>query len=77
MPDKNESPTNSPRTREKLVGLLNKDLAREFQATIAYVNYLQVLKDAAYMNIAAELEKHAGEELSHAIILSNQTDYLG
>jgi len=64
-------------TREKLVGLLNEDLAREFQAIIAYVNYSQVLKGAAYMNIAAELEKHAAEELSHAIILSNQIDYLG
>jgi len=29
------------------------------------------------MNIAAELEKHAGEELAHALILSNQIDYLG
>jgi bacterioferritin len=64
-------------TREKLVDLLNEDLAREFQAIIAYVNYSQVLKGAAYMNIAAELEKHAAEELSHAIILSNQIDYLG
>ncbi len=68
---------NTSITREKLVELLNEDLAREFQAVIAYVNYSQVLKGAAYMNIAAELEKHAGEELSHALILSNQIDYLG
>lgn len=77
MPSKNANTTNSPLTREKLVDLLNVDLAREFQAIIAYVNYSQVLKGAAYMNIAAELEKHACEELSHAIILSNQIDYLG
>ena len=64
-------------TREKLIDLLNEDLAREFQAIIAYVNYSQVLKGAAYMNIAAELEKHAAEELNHALILSNQIDYLG
>jgi bacterioferritin len=64
-------------TRKKLIDLLNEDLAREFQAIIAYVNYSQVLKGAAYMNIAAELEVHAGEELAHAIILSNQIDYLG
>src|SRR6202453_3130244 len=64
-------------TREQLVALLNEDLAREYQAIIAYVNYSQVLKGAAYMNIAAELEVHAGEELAHAIILSNQIDYLG
>jgi bacterioferritin len=29
------------------------------------------------MNIADELEKHAGEELAHALIISNQIDYLG
>jgi bacterioferritin len=29
------------------------------------------------MNIAAELEIHAGEELAHAITIANQIDYLG
>ena len=29
------------------------------------------------MNIAAELEKHAGEELQHALIIAKQIDYLG
>jgi bacterioferritin len=29
------------------------------------------------MNIAAELEVHATEELQHALVLSNQIDYLG
>ena len=77
MTTKKLSQPPAPITREKLVDLLNEDLAREFQAIIAYVNYSQVLKGAAYMNIAAELEKHAAEELSHAIILSNQIDYLG
>jgi bacterioferritin len=64
-------------TREVLVDLLNDDLAREYQAIISYVVYSQVLKGAAFMNIAAELEKHAAEELSHAIILAGQIDYLG
>jgi bacterioferritin len=64
-------------TREKLIELLNEDLAREYQAIIAYVVYSQVLKGAAYMNIADELAVHATEELQHAIILSNQIDYLG
>ena len=62
--------------RERLIELLNEDLSREYQAIIAYVNYYQVLKGAAYMNIAAELEKHAAEELSHALIISGQIDYL-
>ena len=64
-------------TREQLIAALNEDLAREYQAIIAYVNYSQVLKGAAYMNIAAELEMHAKEELQHAIIIANQVDYLG
>lgn len=64
-------------TRKQLIDLLNEDLSREFQAIIAYVNYSQVLKGAAYMNIAAELAVHAGEELQHALIIANQIDYLG
>ena len=64
-------------TRQKLVELLNEDLEREYQAIIAYVVYSQVLKGAEYMNIADELEVHAGQELQHAITLANQIDYLG
>jgi len=63
-------------TREQLIELLNEDLAREYQAIIAYVNYSQVLDGAAYMNIAAELVVHAHEELEHALIISDQIDYL-
>jgi bacterioferritin len=64
-------------TRQQLIDKLNEDLAREYQAIIAYVVYSQVLKGAEYMAIAAELEKHAGEELQHALIIAKQIDYLG
>lgn len=64
-------------TRERLVELLNEDLAREYQAIISYVVYSQVLKGAEYMAIAAELEKHAGEELQHALTIAKQIDYFG
>lgn len=64
-------------SREELVRLLNEDLSREYQAIIAYVVYSQVIKGAAFMNIAAELEKHAGQELEHALIIAKQIDYLG
>lgn len=64
-------------TREELVNLLNEDLEREYQAIIAYVVYSQVLKGAEYMNIADELAVHAAEELKHALVISNQIDYLG
>ena len=64
-------------SREELIALLNEDLAGEYQAIISYVIYSQVLKGAQYMNIAAELEKHAAEELAHALIIAGQIDYLG
>lgn len=63
--------------RGQLVDLLNEDLQREFQAVIAYVNYSQTLKGAAYMNIAGELKVHASEELAHALKLSYWIDNLG
>lgn len=75
MADKNA--TDAPITRAQLIELLNEDLAREYQAIIAYVVYSQVLKGAEYMNIAEELQTHASEELEHALTISNQIDYLG
>ncbi len=64
-------------TREEMVHLLNADLAREYQAIIAYVVYSQTLKGAPYTDIAGELEAHAAEELSHALKIARQIDYLG
>lgn len=64
-------------TRERLIDLLNEDLAGEYQAIIAYVVYSQVLKGAPYMDIAKELQLHASEELAHAIKIAKQIDYLG
>ena len=64
-------------TRQELAKKLNEDLAREYQAIIAYVVYSQALKGAEYMSVAKELEIHAGEELQHAIAIARQIDYLG
>jgi bacterioferritin len=64
-------------SREQLIDCLNEDLGREYQAIIAYVVYSQVIKGAAFMNIAGELEKHAQEELNHALVIAKQIDYLG
>ena len=83
MPTKSTSPAGDPPrqseriSRARLIELLNEDLAREYQAIIAYVVYSQVIKGAKYMSIAAELEGHAGEELAHAITIAKQIDYLG
>ena len=62
-------------SREEMVRLLNEDLAREYQAIIAYIVYSQTIKGAEYLHIAQELEKHAGEELDHAIQIAKQIDY--
>jgi bacterioferritin len=64
-------------SREDLVKALNEDLSREYQAIIAYVVYSQSIKGAQYMNIAEELEKHAKEELAHALTVAKHIDYLG
>jgi len=80
MPTETKNDTKSDTgkmTREKFIDALNQDLSREYQAIIAYVNYSQVLKGAAYMNIAAELEIHAKEELDHALQVAKLIDYLG
>ena len=64
-------------TRKDLIAKLNEDLAREYQAIIAYVVYSQVLKGAEYMAIAGELETHAQQELQHALTIAKHIDYLG
>src|SRR5208282_1936715 len=64
-------------SRDRLAELLNEDLSREYQAIIGYVVYSQVLKGAAYMNIADQLQIHAKQELDHALIISRLIDYLG
>ena len=77
MVDKKSDNVADTITRDRLAGLLNEDLAREYQAIIAYVVYSQVLKGPEFMHIADQLEIHAQQELSHALIISRQIDYLG
>lgn len=64
-------------SRTQMAHLLNDDLAREYQAIIAYTVYSQAIKGAEYMDIAQELEQHAAEELDHALKIAKQIDYLG
>jgi bacterioferritin len=66
----------APLSRKHLVRLLNEDLSREYQAIIAYIVYSQIIKGAKFQHIATELEKHAKEELGHAILIAKQIDYL-
>jgi bacterioferritin len=69
--------TEQASSRDQLADLLNEDLSREYQAIISYVVYSQVLKGAEFMSIAEQLERHAHQELSHALIISRQIEYLG
>src|SRR6187431_3442711 len=62
-------------TRDEMIRLLNEDLAREYQAVIAYVVYSQTMKGAKFQHIAGELKKHASEELDHALKITKQIDY--
>ena len=78
MATKESNPQESANvSRQQLIALLNEDLAREYQAVIAYVRYSQVLNGAEYLNMAEELQIHAGEELQHALTIAKQIDYLG
>jgi bacterioferritin len=77
MPDAKTNGTETDISRDRLAELLNEDLSREYQAIIAYVVYSQVLSGAQYMDIAAQLEIHAKQELDHALTISRQIDYLG
>ncbi|HZQ17660.1 MAG TPA: ferritin-like domain-containing protein [Terriglobales bacterium] len=77
MPDPKPATHEIEISRDRLAELLNEDLAREYQAIISYVVYSQVLSGAEYMDIAAQLELHAKQELDHALTLSRQIDYLG
>jgi bacterioferritin len=69
------SKKSAPIGRKEMVKLLNQDLAKEYQAIIAYIVYSQTMKGAKFLHIAQELEKHAGEELSHALQIAKQIDY--
>ena len=64
-------------TIEKLIDLLNMDLELEYSAAIQYINHAAVMTGAAYGDIIKELKIHANEEVQHAMILSDQIDYLG
>lgn len=64
-------------SKEKLIELLNMDLTREYAAAIPYIQHAAVMTCAQFGDIIKELRVHANEEISHAIILADQIDFLG
>jgi len=64
-------------TKEELIALLNKDLAKEYAAAIQYIQHVAMIKGAAYGSIKKELAVHANEEIQHAFTLADQITFLG
>lgn len=64
-------------TRKKLIAELNKDLEWEYAAAIQYVQHAAVISGAEYDSIQKELIIHSQEEMQHAVMLSDQIDFLG
>jgi len=63
--------------KEKLIDLLNMDLALEYSAAIQYIQHAAVMTGAQFGDIIKEIKIHANEEIGHAIILADQIDFLG
>ena len=64
-------------TTEKLIELLNHDLKLEYSAGIQYIQHAAVMTGAQYESIQKELIIHSQEEMAHALMLSEQIDFLG
>jgi bacterioferritin len=64
-------------TRKKLLAELNKDLEWEYAAAIQYLQHQAVINGAKYDSIKKELLIHSQEEMQHAVMLSDQIDFLG
>lgn len=63
-------------TKEVYLSALVDDLKREFSACIQYVEHAAKV-DGVYWVTREELNKHAEEELAHAMKLSDRIVYLG
>lgn len=62
--------------RKTLIEELNKDLEWEYAAAIQYVQHASVISGAQYDSIQKELLIHSQEEMQHAVMLSEQIDFL-
>ncbi len=64
-------------TMKKMLTELNKDLEWEYSAAVQYVQHAATINGAEYDSIQKELLLHAQEELQHAVMLSEQINFLG
>lgn len=64
-------------TMKKLLSELNKDLEWEYSAAIQYTQHASTINGAEYDSIQKELLIHAQQEMAHAVMISDQIDFLG
>lgn len=64
-------------SRETLLAELNKDLEWEYAAAIQYVQHAATISGAKFDSIQKELLIHAQQEMQHAVMLSEQINFLG
>ena len=64
-------------SKEALIAELNKDLEWEYAAAVQYVQHAATLTGAQYEGIKKELTIPSQEEMLHAVMLSEQIDFLG
>ncbi|GAA5194220.1 ferritin-like domain-containing protein [Rugosimonospora acidiphila] len=63
--------------KEEFVELLNQDLSTEYQSIVQYTQHIATIKGAQYQALIEELRQHVSQELTHAMTLANQVDFLG
>jgi bacterioferritin len=63
--------------KDKLVTLLNEDLATEYQSIVQYIQHIATIHGPEYLAVVEELKTHLAQELEHAITLAEQIDFLG
>lgn len=59
-----------------LIDHLNEDLALEYRSIVQYTMHLSMITGAEYTSTIDELKVHLAQELSHAMILSEQVAFL-
>ncbi len=64
-------------TLEQLLTELNRDLEWEYAAAIQYTQHASTMNGAEFDSIQKELLIHAQQEMQHAVMVSDQIDFLG
>jgi bacterioferritin len=69
--------TAAPPSRETLIGLLNGDLAREYQAAVMYTTYAALVEGPFRPQLATFFKSEIAGEMGHAQFLADKIAALG